>query len=88
MKKLLLIPIAIIITLSLIIFSHQFGVLAISPLLQRQSSILNTLTRQHEPILIEGELMPDLLGVPLDDIFVYAYHPERALHKNLEGGWF
>lgn len=32
-----------------------------------------SLTRPHDPVIITGDLLPELSGSPLDEIFVYAY---------------
>jgi len=36
-------------------------------------SVPPSLTREHDPVVIGGSLLPDLTGSPLDQIFVYAF---------------
>jgi hypothetical protein len=47
-----------------------------SPVLAQSDlgSVPPSLTCQHDPVAVTGDLLPNLMGVTLHEVFVYAYY--------------
>ncbi len=67
-------------TLSLALLAPLLLLLALSaatshaqPASQTGSTPANALTRQRDAVVVNGAALPDLLGAPLDEIFVYRF---------------